>query len=114
MPRGRQSRALSQGQIERLKEFQRRMHASGRGGSVPQLKLAMNPAPFHWPVLQRALRGEPIWILNYEFIVEWLDRVVPNGANSEERDSTLFDSKRAASGERDEEIAEEHPRLRSE
>lgn len=111
MPPGRESKALDKRQIERLKEFQRRMYLSGRGGSVPQLKLAMTGAPFKWGVLQKAMKGEPIWIMNYEFIREWLDRNVP------EHTGQIFDSKQASAGERDEMVeveGGERARLRSE
>lgn len=99
MPPGRESKTLDKRQIERLKEFQRRMYLSGRGGSVPQLKLAMTGAPFKWGVLQKAMKGEPIWIMNYDFIREWLDRNVPDHGNGQ-----VFDSKQASAGERDEDL----------
>ena len=109
MPPGRQAKALDQRQIERLKEYQR-----AKRYTIPQLKLAMD-GPFHWNVVSKALKGLPIWSLNHAFIVEWLDRFVPERGTS----VSDFDSKRAASGERDDEIPEEagavqHPRLRSE
>ena len=103
MPPGRESKALEKRHVERLKEFQR-----AKRYSVPQLKLAM-AAPFKYQTLQRALRGEPIWILNHAFIVDWLDRFVPERANGVEHDS-----KRAAAGDREEEIPQERARLRSE
>lgn len=87
MSPGRQSKALGRVDIQRLAAFR-----AARRLSVPQLKLAMQ-APFKWGVLQRALRGEPIWILNYNFIVEWLDVHQP-----EERPAQLS-GKDAAAGE---------------
>lgn len=67
MAPGRESKALYPTDLARLSAYR-----AARRLSVPQLKLAME-APFKWSVLQRALRGEPIWILNYNFIVAWLD-----------------------------------------
>jgi hypothetical protein len=93
MSPGRQSKALLPGDLARLSRFR-----IDRRLSVPQLKLAMH-APFKWGVLQRALRGEPIWILNYKFIVEWLDAHFP------ESPAPPIDRKAAASGEREEEDA---------
>ena len=71
MSPGRQSKALLPQQIQLLSRF---MFAERL--SLPQLKLAMD-APFKWAVLRRALHGEPIWILNYKFIVEWIDQHLP-------------------------------------
>lgn len=110
---GRQSKALDKRQIDRLKEYQRRMYHDGRGGSIPQLKLAM-AAPFTYTVLSKALKGEPVWIMNHSFIVEWIDRYVPERGSTPVFD---FDSKRAAAGEREEvseDPAGERQRLRSE
>lgn len=112
MPPGRQSKALDKRQIDRLKEYQRRMYHDGRGGSIPQLKLAM-AAPFTYTVLSKALKGEPVWIMNHSFIVEWIDRFVPEHGTP----VFAFDAKRAAAGERDEvseNPATERQRLRSE
>ena len=64
---GPKSRALTRDQVSRLWRFQR----SNRY-SLPQLKLAMS-APFKWGVLGRALEGERIWVINADFIVDWLD-----------------------------------------
>lgn len=86
---GRESKPLLPSDLQRLAEYRNK-----RRLSVPQLKLAM-AAPFKWGVLQRALRGEPIWILNYKFIVEWLDAHCP-------QKPAPIDGKAAASGEREE------------
>ena len=101
---GRQSKALDKRQIERLKEYQR-----AKRYSIPQLKLAMD-GPFTYTVLSKALKGEPIWEINYEFIVDWLDRFVPEHGTP----VFDFDAKRAAAGERDEDAVQERQRLRSE
>jgi hypothetical protein len=93
MVRGRQSKALLPAYLARLSKFR-----AERRLTVPQLKLAM-AAPFKWPVLSKALRGEPIWILNYNFIVEWLDKHVPEVP-------AAIDGKAAASGERREVAAD--------
>ena len=78
-------------QIERLRRF-----VAAERLSIPQLKLAME-APFKWAVLQRALRGEPIWILNHHFIVEWLDAHFPDV--EEAKGPAQVDGKSAAAGE---------------
>lgn len=83
---GRQSRALLPSQILRLRSF-----ANGKRLSLPQLRLSMD-APFKWGVLQRALDGERVWIVNYSFIVDWLDKHCPENPAS-------FDGKAAAAGE---------------
>lgn len=94
MAPGRQSKALLQADRVRLSRYQNACRLT-----VPQLKLAM-AAPFKWGVLQRALRGEPIWILNHNFIVEWLDVHCPEA--NPRKDAPQIDGKSAASGEREE------------
>jgi hypothetical protein len=81
MSPGRQSKALLPADLARLSRYR-----IDRRLSVPQLKLAMD-APFKWGVLQRALRGEPVWILNYKFIVEWLDAHCPESPAPPDRKS---------------------------
>jgi hypothetical protein len=89
MPGGRQSKVLRPADLQRLAGYR-----AARRLSIPQLKLAMD-APFKWGVLRHALRGEPVWILNYNFIVEWLDAHCPEAP-------APLDGKAAASGEREE------------
>lgn len=47
--------------------------------NIQQLKLSMNPAPFSWQTLQKALEGKPIKSGTVEFLVWWtqneMDRV---------------------------------------
>jgi hypothetical protein len=93
MSPGRQSRALSSQQIERL-DHVRRHHSF----SLPQLKLAME-APFTWRVLRRALEGKPIWILSADFIVDWLDRVNPAPQNGERNEAPAGTASLAARSE---------------
>lgn len=83
-------RALSRDQIRRLNAFRmaRRLNAA-------QLNLAMN-APFTWTTLFRALHGKPVRQRNYEFIVHWIERFLPEKA--------LHDGKAAAAG--DEQVQE--------
>jgi hypothetical protein len=96
MSPGRQSKKLTDYQIDQLKHVQRRLYDEGKGsGSVPQLKLAM-AAPFTWETLQRALRGEPIWIMNHAFITEWLIKHFGPEAPA------AIDGKTAAAGEKNE------------
>lgn len=83
---GRRSKTLTAEMIERLQRFRR-----SKRYSVPQLKLAM-VAPCNWQTLQRALDGQPVWELTYEFIETWLDKFVP--ANADGADPRDF--KRAA------------------
>lgn len=92
MPPGRQSLALSPDRCRRLKHFQ-----IARRLSVPRLKLAMD-APFNWQTLQRALRGEPIWEANHQYIVDWMDVHCP----APQPDLPFVDLKSAAAGDREE------------
>jgi hypothetical protein len=69
------TRTLSRSQIQRLEAFR-----ISRRLSIPQLKLAM-AAPFRWPVLFRAIRHQGrISEETYRFIVEWLEKFVPEKA----------------------------------
>lgn len=69
------TRTLSRSQVQRLEMFR-----ISRRLDIPQLKLAME-APFRWPVLFRAIRSHSaISEETYLFIVEWLDRFVPEKA----------------------------------
>lgn len=100
MPRGRWSRTLRPDQIKRLEKFRKAPHAGApHGYSLPQLRLAME-AHFTWETLRRALLGRPIWDLSHAYIVQWLDRYIP------EEDQPI-DGKAAAAGEREEGDAEE-------
>lgn len=101
MPRGRESRTLDADRIRQLKDYQRAMYRAGRGGSVQTLKLAME-APFKWGVLQKALQGKRIWIMNYLFIVEWIDKHLEESPHSDA--AHLIDRKLRSAGERDEEL----------
>jgi len=85
---GRESKSLLPRDIERLEKFK-----AAKRLSIPQLKLAM-AAPFKWGVLRSALNGDPIWILNHKFIVEWLDAHCPAPP-----EPPTVDGKSAAAGE---------------
>jgi hypothetical protein len=63
---------LRRHQIDRLQGYQ-----ISRRLDICQLKLAMEGAPFTYGTLGRALRGSAIQESSYRFIVEWLDKVVP-------------------------------------
>lgn len=77
MPRGRQSRALSKNQIERLERFRRAAHeGAAHGYSLPQLRMAIG-ASFGWRTLAKALQGRPVWDLHHSYIVQWIDRYLP-------------------------------------
>lgn len=79
MPRGRQTRKLSEDQVQRLDQFRRTRHEGAESGySLPQLAKAM-AAPFGYKTLGKALQGLPVWDLHYAYIVSWLDRFVPAG-----------------------------------
>jgi hypothetical protein len=64
-------RALSQDQIRRLKAY-----GAARRLDIPQLNLAMD-APFTWTTLSRALDGKAVRQRNYQFIVRWIERFLP-------------------------------------
>jgi hypothetical protein len=64
-------RALSRDQIRRLDAYRVARHLD-----TPQLNLAMN-APFSWLTLFRALHGKPVRQRNHHFIVEWIERFLP-------------------------------------
>jgi hypothetical protein len=66
MKRGPQSSKLSLDQITLLRKIQMR-----RRDGIPQLAEFMK-APFRWQTLSQALRGRPIRLINYQFIVDWL------------------------------------------
>lgn len=70
MKRGPQSSKLSLEQISRLRYIQSRRRAEA--GSIPQLAHYMR-APFRWQTLSQALRGRAIRLINYQFIVDWLN-----------------------------------------
>jgi hypothetical protein len=72
MPHGRPSQALRKDQIDRLEQYRRE---NGNLG-LPRLNRTMG-SPFKWRTLQRALEGRPVWDLNYEFIVAWIERMCP-------------------------------------
>jgi hypothetical protein len=77
MARGRQTRKLTQDQIQRLEKFRRASHdGAPHGYSVALLRTAMG-ARFSPETLQKALQGLPVWILYHAYIVEWLDRFLP-------------------------------------
>lgn len=79
MPRGRQTRKLTEDQVQRLEQFRRTRHEGAESGySLPQLTQAM-AAPFGYKTLGKALQGLPVWDLHYTYIVSWLDRFVPAG-----------------------------------
>src|SRR6266404_5780987 len=103
MPRGRQTRTLRPDQIARLEKFRRSAHDGAQHGySLPQLRLAMG-ASFGWRTLQTALKGLPVWDLSYFYIVQWIERFIPEDAPPQ-------DGKSAAAGEKLEEgDAEEAP-----
>jgi hypothetical protein len=90
---GRSGRALSPDYIRRLQDYRR-----GRGLSVYQLKLAMNPdegkPPFKAQTLVNALQGKLIQKRNWRFITEWIDRIAPAST------VPVVDGKSAAAGER--------------
>lgn len=97
MPNGRQTRRLTEDQIERLDKFRRAAHDSARGGySFPQLKLAMS-APFGYKTLGKALKGLPVWDLHHSWIVSWIERYLGKPAQP------AISGKDAAAGEREEE-----------
>jgi len=64
--RGPQSAKLSIEQITVLRKIQSR-----RRDGIPGLAAFMK-APFRWQTLSQALRGKPIRLINYQFIVDWL------------------------------------------
>ena len=79
MPRGRQTRKLSEEQVQRLEQFRRARHEGAESGySLPQLTKAM-AAPFGYKTLGKALQRRPVWELHHTYIVSWLDRFVPAG-----------------------------------
>ena len=65
--RGPQSSRLSLDQITLLRKIQMR-----RRDGLPQLAEHMK-APFRWQTLSQALRGRPIRLINYQFIVDWIN-----------------------------------------
>lgn len=67
MKRGPQSSRLSFEQITELRKIQMR-----RRDGIPQLAKFMK-APFRWQTLSQALRGRPVRLINYQFIVDWLN-----------------------------------------
>lgn len=67
-------RSLSRDQIRSLNAFR-----IARRLDTPQLNQAMN-APFTWTTLFRALHGKPVRHRNYEFIVQWIERFLPEKA----------------------------------
>lgn len=67
MKRGPQSSKLSREQIAHLRRIQMR-----RRDGIPQLAKFMK-APFRWQTLSQALHGQPIRLINYQFIVDWLN-----------------------------------------
>jgi phosphatidylserine/phosphatidylglycerophosphate/cardiolipin synthase-like enzyme len=70
LSRGPQSAKLSLEQITRLRHVQ--TSRRGEAGSIPQLAKYMK-APFRWQTLSQALRGRPIRLINFQFIVDWLN-----------------------------------------
>lgn len=72
-------------QIARLKSFQ-----IARRLSLPLLNAAIGGSEhFTWQVLQRAMQGKPVWWMNHDFIVSWIESHLPHPK----------DGKTAASGE---------------
>ena len=67
MKRGPQSAKLSLEQITILRRIQSR-----RRQGIPGLAAYMK-TPFRWQTLSQALRGRGIRLINYQFIVEWLN-----------------------------------------
>lgn len=102
MARGPIVKTLNKSHIERLKAVQSRGDGR-RGYSMPQLRMALD-APFTWETLQRAISGLPIQARNYAYIVQWLDRYVPQPPEGR----AVVDGKARASGEReaDDEVQE--------
>lgn len=78
-------RALSRDQIRRLIDFR----ASRRLDNA-QLNHAMN-SPFTWTTLDRALHGKAIRNRNHQYIVEWIERFLP--------EKPVHDGKAAAAGD---------------
>jgi hypothetical protein len=90
MTRGRRSRTLTLSQIYRLETFRRRGDQDHpHGYTYPQLKLSMN-GRFSFATFMRAMDRKPILELYHAYIVEWLDRFVP--------ERPIVDGKAAACG----------------
>lgn len=94
MPRGRRCRTLTAKQIMRIETFRKEARPDRpHGYSYPELKASMN-GDFKLDTLMRALDRKPIWERYHAFIVEWLDRYLP--------ETPVRDGKFASAGERDE------------
>lgn len=91
-PRGRGTRKLRQDQIERLTKFR-----VAQRYSLPVLRSAMS-APFSWETLKKALDGLPVWDISHAYIVQWIDRFLPELPDPA---TPVRDGKAAAAGERE-------------
>lgn len=99
--RGRQTKALTPEQIERLEGFRRARHEGAESGySLPQLAKAM-AGPFGYRTVQKALQGRSVWDLHYSYIVSWLDRFVPAGAPIVDYDADVSEHANASQVFRD-------------
>lgn len=80
MTTGRQTKALTPDQIERLAKFKAAQHnGAPHGYSYAGLRLAMS-AGFGWQTLKKALAGRPVWDLHHTYIAEWIERYLPAAA----------------------------------
>jgi hypothetical protein len=68
-------------QIAHLRRIQMR-----RRDGIPGLAAFMK-APFRWQTLSQALRGRPIRLINYQFIVDWL--ASKGGDEKKTKDSSI-------------------------
>lgn len=95
MPKGRQTKALTQEQIALLEEFRKAPHEGAAGGySVTQLQRAM-ALPFTAETLKKALQGRPIWDLRHSWLVAWIERYLKAPAPSTENPQDESDAKEA-------------------
>jgi hypothetical protein len=91
MPRGRTSRVLSPEQIERLETFRHASHEGApHGYSLPLLRSAMG-AGFSWETLQKALQGRPVWIMHHAYIVQWIERFLPQVKDESDKETAPAD-----------------------
>ena len=73
----RATQTLTAEQIDRLKKYRQDEHVS-----FVEMTSRME-SPFGWEVLQRAMDGRAVWILNHAHIVAWIERNLMGNAISE-------------------------------
>jgi hypothetical protein len=67
-PQKKPTAILTAEEIELLQKYRQIEHVS-----FAEMNTRME-SPFGWTVLQRAMQGRPVWVLNHAHIAGWIER----------------------------------------